>query len=53
MKSSAEHDATEREFDLIMARSGIVVPEAFRAGTLASYQDLRRLASLLRSPRAA
>lgn len=42
---------TEREFDLIMSRSGIVVPDEFRLGALTNYRDLRRQTTLLRLER--
>ena len=43
----------EHEFDLIMKRSGIIVPEEFRLGALANYRDLRRQTMLLRVDRTA
>lgn len=43
----------EREFDIVMMRSGIVVPEEFRIGALANYRDLRRQAMLIRAERPA
>jgi len=46
-------ESMEREFDLAMARSGIVVPEEFRRGALANYRDLRRQAKLVRLGRPA
>jgi hypothetical protein len=42
-----EPAATEREFDAMLARSGLRVPDELRAGTLAGYGDLRRLAELV------
>lgn len=46
-------DDVEREFDVLMARSGIRVPDERRAGSIAVYRDLRRMAALLREPRPA
>lgn len=46
-------ESIEQEFDLIMMRSGIVVPEEFRLGALANYRDLRRQTALLRPERPA
>jgi len=43
----------ERELDLLMRRQGITVPEAYRAGVLAGYEDLRRMTAVLRQPRPA
>jgi len=48
-----DDESIEHEFDLIMMRSGIVVPEEFRTGALANYRDLRRQAMLLRVDRPA
>ena len=48
-----DEEFVEHEFDLIMKRSGIVVPEEFRRGALANYRDLRRQATLLRNDRPA
>ena len=50
---SPDADFIEHEFDLIMKRSGIVVPEEFRLGALANYRDLRRQTTLLRLDRSA
>lgn len=41
---------SEEEFDALMARSGLRVPEELRRGTLAGYRQLRRLADLLHTP---
>jgi hypothetical protein len=48
-----DDEFTEREFDLIMARSGIVIPDELRTGALANYRDLRRQAKLVRMDRPA
>lgn len=44
-------DALEREFDLLMARSGIAVPPERKAGAVAGYAELKRMAEVLRQPR--
>jgi hypothetical protein len=41
----------EREFDLLMSRCGIEVPPDRRAGALAVYLEMKRLAELMRQPR--
>jgi hypothetical protein len=48
-----DDELIEREFDLIMMRSGIVVPEEFRLGALTNYRDLRRQTMRLRLDRPA
>jgi len=48
-----EDEALEREFDMLMARSGIAVPVDWRSGAMVGYRDLKRLAMLLRRPRVA
>ena len=40
-------DALAAEFDCLMARAGLRIPEARRAGILASYADLRGQLALL------
>jgi hypothetical protein len=40
----------EAEFDTLMARAGLTVPPAARAGILASYADLRGQLALLHAP---
>lgn len=51
--SGADDKAIEHEFDVLMAKSGIVVPTDRRAGALAGYAESRRMTQLLRQPRAA
>jgi hypothetical protein len=41
----------ERELDLLMAQRGIVVPRERKAGAVAGYAELKRLAELVRQPR--
>jgi len=44
-------DATlEAEFDTLMARAGIAVPQALRAPILAAFADLRGQMALLHAP---
>ncbi len=50
---SADKNDLEREFDQLMARAGAVVPQDRRAGTIACYEDLKRMCALLRQPRSA
>jgi hypothetical protein len=50
---SQKDDALEREFDIVMHKAGLTVPAARRAGTLLAYQDMQRMAALLRQPRTA
>lgn len=45
--------ALRAEFDALMARSDIAVPIDRYEGALANYAEMRRLAGLLRRPRAA
>ena len=46
-------DTVEREFDVLMAKAGLVVPPERKAGVVACYRDLKRMAVLLRQPRTA
>jgi len=46
-------DVLRREFDVLMARAGIVVPPERYDGTLAHHIELRRLVRLLHRPRPA
>ncbi len=41
------------EFDVLMARAGITVPEDRRAALLAGFAELRGQVALLRQPRTA
>jgi hypothetical protein len=43
----------EREFDMLMAKAGAVIPQDYRAGIIAGYGDMKRLTALLRQPRVA
>lgn len=41
----------EQEFDLLMATCGVAVPPERRDGSLAVFQELKRMSALLRQPR--
>jgi hypothetical protein len=45
--------AVEREFDMLMAKAGAEVPADRKAGAVAGYKDMKRMAALLRQPRTA
>jgi hypothetical protein len=45
--------ALERELDMLMARVGAEVPADRKAGVIAGYKDIKRMAALLRQPRSA
>ena len=42
-----------REFDVLAARAGLVIPEERRPGLFAGFKDLRGMVALLRQPRTA
>jgi hypothetical protein len=48
-----DNTALEREFDMLMAKSGVVVPTDRRAGALSGYADSKQMTRLLRQPRTA
>ena len=50
MQDASPQAALEAEFDTLMARAGIVVPAALRAGALAAFADLRGQLALLHAP---
>ena len=51
---SAQDDASlERELDMLLAKAGAAVPADRKAGIVAGYRDLKRMAALLRQPRTA
>lgn len=41
----------EAEFDMLLAKAGMTVPQDRKAGVLAGYAEQKRLAALLRSDR--
>jgi hypothetical protein len=45
--------AVEQEFDVLMAKAGIDLPSDRKAGAIAGYKDMKRMAALLRQPRTA
>lgn len=47
MAEAATQPDLTAEFDMMMARAGIVVPEERRAAVLAAYADLRAQIALL------
>jgi hypothetical protein len=51
---SAQDDASlERELDMLMAKAGAALPADRKAGIVAGYRDMKRMAALLRQPRTA
>ncbi len=51
---STQDDASiERELDMLMAKAGAAVPADRKAGIVAGYRDMKRMAALLRQPRTA
>jgi len=51
--STHDDTAFEREFDMLMAKAGAAVPADRKAGIIAGYRDMKRMAALLRQPRTA
>lgn len=47
MSDTLSPDAQAAEFDCLMARAGIVIPESRRTAVLAAYADLRQQIALL------
>ncbi|MBO0765248.1 MAG: hypothetical protein J2P50_11760 [Hyphomicrobiaceae bacterium] len=45
--------AVERELDVLMAKAGAEMPADRKAGIIAGYKDMKRMAALLRQPRGA
>jgi hypothetical protein len=48
-----DNEALEHEFDVLMARAGIVVPPDRKAGVFAGFKDVRQMTVLLRQKRTA
>lgn len=46
-----DEKALEREFDMLMKWSGIIVPPDLRAGAVAGYRELKSITTLLRQLR--
>jgi hypothetical protein len=53
MTAEAEVARFERNLREILGDLGLVVPEAWWHGTLAGYEDMRRMTALLHRPRPA
>ena len=51
--STQDDAALEAELDMLMAKAGAAVPADRKAGIVAGYRDLKRMAALLRQPRTA
>ncbi len=47
MPETPAADAVSAEFDMLMARAGLTIPEARRAAMLSAYADLRAQIALL------
>jgi len=45
--------AVDQEFDVLMAKAGVELPADRKAGVVAGYKDMKRMAALLRQPRTA
>ena len=45
--------AIEQELDMLMAKAGVELPAERRAGVIAGYKDMKRVAALLRQSRTA
>ena len=46
-------DDLERELDMLLAKAGANVPPDLKAGLLAGYRDMKRMAAMVRQPRTA
>jgi hypothetical protein len=46
-------DDLARELDMLLAKAGANVPPDLKAGLLAGYRDMKRMAALVRQPRTA
>ncbi len=53
MPESPPNTALEAEFDCLMARAGLIIPPARKAGYLAAFADLRSQLALLHTNRSA
>ena len=53
MADTPTPDALAAEFDTLMARAGLTIPDDRRADLLAGFADLRAVLPVLRQPRAA
>ena len=46
-------DGLERELDMLLAKAGADVPPDRKAGILAGYREMKRMAATVRQPRTA
>ena len=46
-------DDLARELDMLLAKAGANVPPDLKAGLLAGYRDMKRMAAMVRQPRTA
>jgi hypothetical protein len=46
-------DGLEQELDMLLAKAGADVPPHLKIGILAGYQELKRMAAVVRQPRVA
>lgn len=46
-------DGLEHELDMLLAKAGATVPPHLKAGILAGYRDMKRMAATVRQPRTA
>jgi hypothetical protein len=53
MPDMPDDDTLAREFDMLAARAGLMIPEGRRPGLFAGFKDVRRMTALLRQPRTA
>ena len=51
--SSQDKSSHEHEFDVLLARAGLVIPAERRPGVIAGCEEMRRFAALMRQPRTA
>jgi hypothetical protein len=53
MASQGSDEELMLEFEVMIKRAGLDVPEQRKAAVFAGYKDLKRLCALLRQPRSA
>ncbi len=53
MSTDRSDAAIEQEFDVLMTKAGVELPADRKAGAIAGYKDMKRLAAALRQPRTA
>jgi hypothetical protein len=52
-QAMSNQDGLEHELDVLLAKAGANVPPHLKAGILAGYQDMKRMAAAVRQPRTA